>query len=1019
MVRQACRVILTTLCLFLLAAAAIEVRAQNSEISSETAKSKSQGKSQTIKAGKHASAESIPPSKHTRPEENLQAPAQNHSQVGESDKGRQKAQPGDKAGINKPKRDYSVSRDQSSSTAGGTDVETAAVPAKSKSAKVITGDAANGQIAEASHLQASRQEIENDLLVQLIDLEDAVRVANGDGDVATTGACAAEFDTLCAGTAAPGEGRFAECLTQNLRQQESGNFGGSLVSDQCKEELASFKQDRATNINKDISLAKACSRDAKKYCKKPKYLGDGKTLACLRNHYSKLAGRCQSEVFRSQRDGAEDFRADAQLHHYCSKEADNLCSDVEPGQGRIQACLREKQGRLTWQCKVEVFRHEVENSADMRLNVVLLRTCMGEQQAFCNFPEAGDARIFECLEDMRYQPDFGIGCRTHVELVLQRRSTDFRLNPQLAEACKSDIEDTCGLELQRSDDVASEDGKVLNCLQDHRLNLVDAECKRQVHRNMKRRSEDIRLNYPLASVCGDDRKRLCPNEKPGSARVIGCLQRHRSELQFECRASLFDQEQQMAEDIDFQYPLRAACMAEIQVLCSADHVTSGHARVVRCLQTHLDSAAVGQKCRQEVQAQTARAATDYRLNYRLREACRHDVSVLCPDACKNATAQACGGRALQCLSIRSEEILERSCLEEVLYFQRMEVSDFRNDVLLAEACRPDVDKFCKNVEPGEGRTLACLRVNRAALQPPCRKEELRLSIMAAADIRLRPKLQKLCGAEIAVFCHDIKPGRGRVMQCLQENLGQPEFGDKCTEQVTIRQEAMQADFRENVPLAQACSDEIDATCAAEKKQAHGQSKVLKCLLRNLGEEEALGGSCGKEVSRAARMALWGYTAGAALTESCDTDVQLHCQAQRHRLGVYSVGYVGKCLAGHLAAGKGLASVECRSLVLAAAPPDSRALINAESAQHLLREKLEAAQKGFLAKAASSPVLTEAKLVDPEAKGASMITLTGWLAAAAVAAMLMVVILGITIGLRRLFGKRTQPYTVITPRDGDA
>lgn len=30
----------------------------------------------------------------------------------------------------------------------------------------------------------------------------------------------------------------------------------------------------------------------------------------------------------------------------------------------------------------------------------------------------------------------------------------------------------------------------------------------------------------------------------------------------------------------------------------------------------------------------------------------------------------------------------------------MEVNDFRNDVLLAEACRTDVDKYCKNVQPG-------------------------------------------------------------------------------------------------------------------------------------------------------------------------------------------------------------------------------------------------------------------------------------------------------------------------------
>ena len=43
----------------------------------------------------------------------------------------------------------------------------------------------------------------------------------------------------------------------------------------------------------------------------------------------------------------------------------------------------------------------------------------------------------------------------------------------------------------------------------------------------------------------------------------------------------------------------------------------------------------------------------------------------------------------------------QECQDEIFYFEKMEVNDFRNDVLLAEACRTDVDKHCKNVQPGE------------------------------------------------------------------------------------------------------------------------------------------------------------------------------------------------------------------------------------------------------------------------------------------------------------------------------
>ena len=48
-----------------------------------------------------------------------------------------------------------------------------------------------------------------------------------------------------------------------------------------------------------------------------------------------------------------------------------------------------------------------------------------------------------------------------------------------------------------------------------------------------------------------------------------------------------------------------------------------------------------------------------------------------------------------------DEIEDDECKKEVFYFVKMEVRDFRNDVILAEACREDVDKHCHAVQPGE------------------------------------------------------------------------------------------------------------------------------------------------------------------------------------------------------------------------------------------------------------------------------------------------------------------------------
>lgn len=52
------------------------------------------------------------------------------------------------------------------------------------------------------------------------------------------------------------------------------------------------------------------------------------------------------------------------------------------------------------------------------------------------------------------------------------------------------------------------------------------------------------------------------------------------------------------------------------------------------------------------------------------------------------------------LQDKQDNITSPACSEEVFYYQLMEVTDFRNDVILAEACRGDVDKYCKDVQPG-------------------------------------------------------------------------------------------------------------------------------------------------------------------------------------------------------------------------------------------------------------------------------------------------------------------------------
>lgn len=59
---------------------------------------------------------------------------------------------------------------------------------------------------------------------------------------------------------------------------------------------------------------------------------------------------------------------------------------------------------------------------------------------------------------------------------------------------------------------------------------------------------------------------------------------------------------------------------------------------------------------------------------------------------------------------------------------------------------------CWCASAGEGRVHVCLRFHRDQLTEACRNEETKLAAREYRDIRLRPKLNKLCSEEKAVYC---------------------------------------------------------------------------------------------------------------------------------------------------------------------------------------------------------------------------------------------------------------------------
>ncbi len=91
-------------------------------------------------------------------------------------------------------------------------------------------------------------------------------------------------------------------------------------------------------------------------------------------------------------------------------------------------------------------------------------------------------------------------------------------------------------------------------------------------------------------------------------------------------------------------------------------------------------------------------------------------------------------------------------------------------------CADDIAKFCKEIKPGGGRILNCLKVHEAELTVSCRAKISELQ-------GIIKDCERACAGDIAQFCKDVQPGGGRIIKCLRER--DKELSSSCKEKVEM------------------------------------------------------------------------------------------------------------------------------------------------------------------------------------------------------------------------------------------
>jgi hypothetical protein len=87
------------------------------------------------------------------------------------------------------------------------------------------------------------------------------------------------------------------------------------------------------------------------------------------------------------------------------------------------------------------------------------------------------------------------------------------------------------------------------------------------------------------------------------------------------------------------------------------------------------------------------------------------------------------------------------------------------------ACKADVEKLCKDVQPGEGRILECMKTHQKELSPKCTAQVKHVQ----AGLK---QVSNACEADVERFCWDTPAGKGGIGSCLKKHSDELSSGCK-------------------------------------------------------------------------------------------------------------------------------------------------------------------------------------------------------------------------------------------------
>jgi hypothetical protein len=97
---------------------------------------------------------------------------------------------------------------------------------------------------------------------------------------------------------------------------------------------------------------------------------------------------------------------------------------------------------------------------------------------------------------------------------------------------------------------------------------------------------------------------------------------------------------------------------------------------------------------------------------------------------------------------------------------------------VVNACQGDLDKYCSQVTPGQGRVLYCMAAHEDKISGQCQYAFYQAATLLEQLSMAVSYIAQECKADIEKHCANVEMGEGRILACLSGHDAQVSDGCK-------------------------------------------------------------------------------------------------------------------------------------------------------------------------------------------------------------------------------------------------